>query len=172
MAASDRREEPRPTMSDEASATVREASVGDAPIIATFNVRMAAESESRRLDPRIVRSGVEHGLSRPEFCRYYVAEHEGVVVGQLMITYEWSDWRDGVFWWIQSVYVEPEHRRRGVFRALFRHVERLARQGPDVCGLRLYVDEHNERAMATYAGLGMKPSGHRVYELDWSDAVS
>lgn len=88
-----------------------------------------------------------------------------------MITYELTDWRAGVLWWIQSVYVVDEFRRRGVFRALFQHIHELARKTPDVQGLRLYVEEHNAQALATYQRLGMMPTGHLLYELDWSGAI-
>jgi ribosomal protein S18 acetylase RimI-like enzyme len=89
-------------------------------------------------------------------------------VGQLMLTYEWSDWRAKMFWWVQSVYVHPEFRGRGVFSRLYQHVESLARQDPGVCGIRLYVHHANHRAMAAYEKLGMTPADYRVYEADWS----
>ena len=99
-----------------------------------------------------------------------MAQLAAEVVGQTMITYEWSDWRNGVFWWIQSVYVHPRYRGGGVFRALHEYISTLARAEPNVCGLRLYVDQHNHAAMATYRRLGLAPSGHHVYECDWSGA--
>lgn len=128
---------------------------------------MARETEDKELDAALVRQGVLAVLNRPELGRYLIAEQDGNVVGQLMLTYEWSDWRNGAFWWIQSVYVRPDQRRNGVFRALYQHVEQLARVTPGVCGLRLYVEAHNERAIATYRDLGMQPSGHTVFEADW-----
>ena len=100
-----------------------------------------------------------------------MAEIDGRVVGQLMITYEWSDWRNGVFWWIQSVYVLPEARRLGVFSELYAHLERLAKATPGVCGLRLYVEHANERAQATYRRCGMVDAGYRVMEVDYSGAA-
>lgn len=147
--------------------TIRPAAAGDADLIADFNTAMARETEDKELDAALVRQGVLAVLSRPELGRYLIAEQDGNVVGQLMLTYEWSDWRNGAFWWIQSVYVRPDQRRNGVFRALYQHVEQLARATPGVCGLRLYVEAHNERAIATYRGLGMQPSGHTVFEADW-----
>lgn len=147
---------------------VRDAVLDDAAVIADFNLRLAWESEGKRLDPATVERGVGLALTKPEMCRYFVAEIEGRVVGQTMITFEWSDWRAGVFWWIQSVYVSAEHRRAGVFRALFEHIRQLAQTGSDTCGLRLYVEEHNTAALATYQRLGMSPSGHLLFELDWS----
>lgn len=148
---------------------VRDAKPGDAPTIALFNAEMAEETEGRRPDESVLRRGVERGLERPELCRYWVAEHDGEVVGQVMVTFEWSDWRDGVVWWLQSVYVTPAHRRTGVFRALYSHVEREARAAEAV-GLRLYVERDNTRAHRTYEALGMKPTDYLVYETDWSTA--
>lgn len=133
------------------------------------------ETESKELKPDTVLCGVRMALQNPNLGRYFVAEvgnpsrgEPPRIIGQCMLTTEWSDWRSGQFWWLQSVYVEPEWRGRGVFRALYRHVESLARVTPGVCGLRLYVERHNESAQAIYTQLGMAPSGHVVFELDWS----
>jgi GNAT superfamily N-acetyltransferase len=147
---------------------IRDAAAADAALIAEFNCQLAWESEHKRLDPAMISRGVERALARPALCRYFLAELDGRTVGQTMLTYEWTDWRDGVFWWIQSVYVLPEYRRRGVFRALHQHVAALARSTPDVRGLRLYVERANEAAQATYQRLGLAPSGHLLYEHDWS----
>lgn len=146
---------------------IRTARMEDAPVLAEFNAAIALETEHRQLDPAVVRDGVRAVLERGGLGQYFVAEHAGETVGQLMITYEWSDWRNGVFWWIQSVYVRADHRRSGVFRALYHHVEQAARATPGVCGIRLYVERENERAMDTYRNLGMQPSGHVVFETDW-----
>jgi ribosomal protein S18 acetylase RimI-like enzyme len=143
---------------------VRDALPADAGHITRFNVALAQESEGKALDETVLRRGVERALARPALCRYFMAEIDREVVGQTMLTYEWSDWRDGVIWWIQSVYVLPEARRRGVFRALFDHIERLSRETPDVAALRLYVERDNERARRTYATLGMEQTGYLVYE--------
>lgn len=147
---------------------IREATPADAGVIAEFNQRMALETEHRSLDSGVLRRGVERALSEGADARYFVAECNGEIVGQTMITYELSDWRDGVFWWIQSVYVREDIRGRGVFRMLYEHVSSLARATPGVCGIRLYVEQENQAALATYRRLGMKPSGHVVYEVDWS----
>ena len=145
---------------------IREAALSDAQVIAAFNVRLAEESEGLRLDAATVQAGVAAELNDPTKGIYYVAEIEGAVVGQLMITYEWSDWRNGTIWWIQSVYVKPEFRRAGVFRALFNHLRSLAQTRKDVCSLRLYVHAENTRAHDSYIRLGMTLTQYEVFELD------
>ena len=137
-------------------------------MIADFNLRLAQETEDLRLDPACVRAGVEALLKDPGKGIYYLAEDERAVAGQLMITFEWSDWRNGNIWWLQSVYVEPRFRRAGVFRALFRHVQQSAARSPDVWGLRLYMHAENARARASYERLGMKQTQYQVFELDLS----
>ncbi len=151
--------------------SVRAARAADLATIAAFNVAMALEAEHKRLDPDIVGRGVGAALDDATKGRYFVAEMDGMIVGQLMITYEWSDWRNGTFWWIQSVYVRSEARRAGVFRALFRHLEEKARADTSVCGIRLYVEDENSRAQQTYASCGMSDGGYRVMEIDYSNAV-
>ncbi len=128
---------------------------------------MALETESRRLNPQRVLKGVTALLSDPTKGAYYVAETSGKVIGQLLITYEWSDWRNGNFWWIQSVFVAPKHRGCGVFKALHAHIEQLARKRADVCGLRLYVDAHNNQAKGVYARLGLKATHYELWEMDF-----
>ncbi len=147
---------------------IRAATVDDAAVIAEFNCRLALETENRRLDPQTALRGARLGLSRPEICRYFLAERDGQIAGQAMITFEWSDWRAGMLWWLQSVYVHPDFRRCGIFGRLFRHIVDLARNSPDACALRLYVEEHNQPAIEAYRRLGLKPSGHLVFEQDWS----
>lgn len=151
--------------------TVRPAVQTDADFLARGNIAMAFEAEHKQLDPATVRLGVQAVLDDPGKGRYFVAERDRQVVGQLMITYEWSDWRNGTFWWIQSVYVIPAARRAGVFRALFRHLETLAGDDRSVCGIRLYVERENERALATYRRCGLDDGGYRVMEVDYSGAV-
>jgi GNAT superfamily N-acetyltransferase len=144
---------------------IRQAQAGDAGVVARFNCELAAETEDLRLDAERVNAGVLALLKDRSKGVYYVAEADGRVVGQLMITYEWSDWRNGMIWWIQSVYVLPEYRGRGVFTRLFRHVQMLAAQAGDVCGLRLYMHRENGTARRSYERLGMRRTEYEVYEL-------
>lgn len=143
---------------------VRPATLADAPFIARFNASLARETEAIELDPERLLAGVAAALEDPSKARYLIAESGAHPIGQLMVTYEWSDWRNGWFWWIQSVYVRPEARRRGVFRALFEHIEQLARQDPQVIGLRLYVEAGNRAAQETYRKMGMQGTGYQVLE--------
>src|SRR3954467_4352019 len=125
---------------------VREAAMADINVLIDFNVAMALETERKTLDPRVLSAGVAAVLAEPKRGFYLVAENERDVVGCLMITYEWSDWRNGDWWWLQSVYVRPDARRLGVFRALYAEVERLASGRRDVAGVRLYVERDNLHA--------------------------
>lgn len=151
---------------------IRAATPADAAAIAAFNSQMAEETENRTLDPALIGPGVAALLADPAKGRYWVAQSNDAVIGQIMVTWEWSDWRNGTFWWIQSVYVHPDWRRRGVFSALYRHVESLAAAAPDSCGLRLYVDHNNVRAQATYAALGMAKTGYLVMQTSFDATAS
>ena len=154
------------------SIQIREARTGDTAAIVAGNAAIARETEDRELDSATLRHGVSRLFAEPERGRYWLAEIDGRIAGQLMVTHEWSDWRNGDVWWIQSVYVHPEFRRRGVYTALYRHVGDLARETPDVCGLRLYVESANVRAQQTYAALGMRDSGYLVMEFMIDDTAS
>jgi ribosomal protein S18 acetylase RimI-like enzyme len=144
--------------------TVRTATAADADRLARFNAAMAEETENKTLSPETVRAGVQSLLDDPSRGFYLVAVRDEAVVGSLMITTEWSDWRNGQFWWIQSVYVQPAARRTGVYTALHRAVRRRAKAAGDVCGLRLYVERGNEGARETYEALGMTETSYRMYE--------
>ncbi len=144
--------------------TVRRGTPADAPVVAEFNARLAWETEGKRLDPAVVAAGVAAGLADPNKGIYFVAEDGGAIVGMMMITFEWSDWRNGWLWWIQSVYVRAEARRRGVFRTLYEHVYQAACRESDIVGLRLYVEQNNHPAQQTYLRLGMEEAGYRVFE--------
>ena len=144
---------------------IREAGKSDISVLSEFNQALAKETEDMQLNPETLASGISNALDRDE-CHYFIAELNGEVVGQTMITYEWSDWRNGIMWWIQSVYVRPDCRNKGVFRALFYYVEQLAKKHPDVKALRLYVMQNNLSGKNTYAALGMNDSGYVVYEKE------
>lgn len=179
----------QPEATRAAPVRIREAVPADAERIVSFNAAMARETEGRELDAERLRRGVAALLEHPDRGRYFVAEPidsvatgqagaapaplgAGVAasdpVAQLMITFEWSDWRNGTVWWIQSVYVAPGWRRRGVYGALHRDVRRRARESGAV-GLRLYVDEDNATARAVYRALGMKPSRYSLFEEMWEE---
>jgi GNAT superfamily N-acetyltransferase len=143
---------------------VRRATAADAPVIAEFNRLLALESEGLTLEPELLHAGVAAALADPQKGLYFMADFAGVAVGQAMITYEWSDWRNGWIWWIQSVYVRPEYRRRGVFRALFEHVRQAATDDPTVIGLRLYVEKENHGAQQAYSRLGLERTGYHILE--------
>jgi len=148
---------------------VRQASLMHLDTIVDFNAAMAKETEGKELNLEMLRSGVEAVLTRNDLGFYLVAEHTGRPVGQLFITYEWSDWRNAFFWWIQSVYVSPEFRRLGVYRALHFYAAEEARRQGNVCGLRLYVDKDNSVAQGVYAGLRMRPTHYDMYEIDFEN---
>lgn len=144
---------------------IRLARPRDAVKIARFNNAMAMETESRSLAEGTVVAGVKAVFSSNDRGFYVVAEHGEKVVGALMVTYEWSDWRNGFFWWIQSVYVEPDFRRRGVYRLLYSFVVDRAQRAGNVYGFRLYVERANEVAQKVYANLGMHETDYLMFEM-------
>ena len=143
---------------------VRAATPADVEFLVDGNARMALETENLTLDRQRLQTGVEAVFADAGRGFYLIAEVEEERAGQMMITYEWSDWRNGVFWWIQSVYTVPEMRGRGAFRALYAAVEEMARERGGVCGLRLYVEAHNEAAQTTYRRCGMSETVYRMFE--------
>jgi ribosomal protein S18 acetylase RimI-like enzyme len=156
---------------------IRSAHQGDVNTIVQFNAAMALETEQRRLDGARLREGTQTFLGSSHYGFYILAEcHDGnscKPIGQLMITYEWSDWWNGVFWWIQSVYVVPERRGAGVFRAMYEHVFAKANAESRVCGIRLYVEQDNQQAQTVYRRVGFTPSGYTIFERDfvlWREA--
>ncbi|MEO7478062.1 MAG: GNAT family N-acetyltransferase [Lysobacteraceae bacterium] len=153
---------------------IREARAGDAAQLAAWAIAMALETEEKKLDSETIKRGVRGVLDDAARGRYFIADrvHDGVAmaIGTLMVTLEWSDWRCGDWWWIQSVYVAPEYRRRGVYGALHNHVRTLAEADPLVCGLRLYVERDNLDAQRTYKAMGMHDAGYRVYEGEFAKA--
>ena len=148
---------------------VRQAVLEDLDSIVRFNAAMALETEGKVLDQGKLREGVAAVFQRHGLGDYYVAEFAGRVVGQLMITTEWSDWRNSYYWWIQSVYVDADYRRSGVYRALHTFVADEA-EGKGVQGLKLYVDRNNKRAQSVYADLKMNHSNYDLWEIDFESA--
>jgi GNAT superfamily N-acetyltransferase len=142
----------------------RQAGAADIETIASFQCRLAAESENLTLDPGTVRKGVQAVVDDPNRGRYWLAEVDGQCVACLMILHEWSDWRNAAVWWIHSLYVLPEFRRRGVLKALYGRLRSLVEADPSLRGLRLYVEKDNRTAMATYEALGMDGRHYKLYE--------
>ena len=143
---------------------IRAATVGDLSTIVDFNTRLAEETEHFLLDREILQAGVSAVLADASRGHYDLASSGGMIVGQMMHTREWSDWRNGDIWWLQSVYVHPDHRRCGVFRALYEHLTAQAAADPSVVGLRLYVEAENRSAQTTYQHMGMVQSGYLVMQ--------
>jgi GNAT superfamily N-acetyltransferase len=150
---------------------VRLAANADVDSLVVFSSAMAQETEGRRLDQARLRDGTLALLAEPERGYFMVAEvsdrgrHR--LVGQLMVTFEWSDWRNGVFWWIQSVYVDPAWRRQGIYRVMHGTMVAKAKADPKVCGIRLYVERDNQAAQTVYQRVGLTPSGYAVYQQDF-----
>lgn len=143
---------------------IRLAKREDAPALVEFNQAMALETEGKRLDSEVLKNGVEAVFDDEKKGFYVVAESEGKIVGGLMVTFEWSDWRNNWFWWIQSVYILPDARGRGIYRLLYEFVKEKAENSKNVCGFRLYVERENERAQKVYEKLGMEQSHYLMYE--------
>lgn len=154
--------------SETAAVVVRPATRADVEFLVASNAAMAWETEAKQLDRARLTRGVAAVFDDARRGFYRIAEHGGEVAGCLLVTREWSDWRDGDWWWIQSVYVRPDDRRHGVFAALYRHVEAEARACAGVIGLRLYVEWANERAQATYAKLGMAQEHYHMFSAGFA----
>lgn len=158
-------------MSDADEICVRAATVADLEVLVEFSAAMAHETEGRSLDLERLRAGTRAVFESPAYGFYLVAEacreQPPLIIGQLLITYEWSDWRNGVFWWVQSVYVRPNWRRRGVYRRMHAHLLAQAKARGDVCGVRLYVEDDNRTAQLVYARMGLQPTGYRICETDF-----
>lgn len=143
---------------------IRQAVHDDIETLARFNMKMALETEGINLRPEVIRAGVAGMIGNPQRGFYLVAEQDGVITASLMITTEWSDWRNGTFWWIQSVYVLPEFRRQGLYRRLYQEVRDRAARDHDICGYRLYVERNNQIAQQTYQALGMTETEYLLME--------
>lgn len=146
---------------------IRVARSTDKSRLVDFQMKMALETEGETLTKSSVAKGVKAAVDDPSIATIFVAEIEGVkgIVGSLMITDEWSDWRNGWVWWIQSLYVMPEYRNKGVFTALFEHINAIIESSPEVKGLRLYVDKRNTKAQKVYDAMGMNGSHYITYEM-------
>jgi GNAT superfamily N-acetyltransferase len=153
-------------LADDAAGTiaVRRARAEDAATLIDFQHRMARETEEIELDPGTLSRGVAGVFAEPSRGTYWIAEEATIVVGALLVTHEWSDWRNGTVWWIQSVYVTPERRGQGVFRRLYEHLRAAVEASPDVKGLRLYVDRRNRAAQRAYERLGMTKEHYELFE--------
>lgn len=143
---------------------IRFAEIRDVLVITKFNRAMALETEQKELIPEVISKGVDTLLNNPNLGFYVVAERDNEVIGSLMVTMEWSDWRNGMFWWIQSVYVEPNERRKGTYTKLYNFIRESANVNPSICGIRLYVEKENILAQNTYEALGMMETDYRIYE--------
>jgi GNAT superfamily N-acetyltransferase len=144
--------------------SIRIGEMEDADVLAQANIAMAWETEQKHLDPATIAQGVRVAINDPQYGFYVIATKDGQIAGSLLITFEWSDWRSGLIWWIQSVYVQPSFRRCGVFKKLYQFVEAQATRRPDVCGIRLYVEQSNHIAKHAYADAGMQETTYRIYE--------
>ena len=143
---------------------IRTAVQTDIDSIAAFNIAMAKETENKVLEPAVIQQGVTNLFSNSRYGFYVVAETNRMVIASLMITYEWSDWRNGVFWWVQSLYVLPEYRRKGIFTKMYKWIREQAQNSMGVCGVRLYVEQDNMTAQKTYQTLGLERTTYGVFE--------
>jgi len=146
------------------SVRYRKATAADVSDIVRFQINMALETEELHLDPQTVTRGVQAVFEDASRGQYYVADNDGRIIASTLITYEWSDWRSSMVWWIQSVYVITEARRQGVYAGLYSYVKDLAQSNAGVCGIRLYVDRRNTLAQTVYSRLGMNGDHYQVFE--------
>jgi ribosomal protein S18 acetylase RimI-like enzyme len=144
--------------------SIRKAASEDIETLVNFNISMAKETENINLDESTVHSGVKYLIENPDYGFYLIAENKDGIAGSLMITKEWSDWRDGFFWWIQSVYVKPEFRRKGVYKSLYNFVKELSHKDIKCRGYRLYVEKNNKKAISAYQNLGMEETYYKLFE--------
>lgn len=147
---------------------IRRATIEDKEIIVKYNYNLAFETEDKKLDLTILEKGVRSILEDENKGVYHLCEIDGVIVGQIMYTYEWSDWRNGTFIWVQSVYVNKEHRGKGVFKSLYNYVKSMCDKDENICGIRLYVERENHIAQKTYRSLGMDECNYHMYEYEKS----
>ena len=145
---------------------IRRATLDDVSIIAKYNYNLAFETEDKKLNMSILTNGVKRLIEDESKAVYHVCEIDGKIVGQIMYTYEWSDWRNGTFLWVQSVYVNKENRGMGVFKALYTYIKDMCDKDENICGIRLYVERENYVAQNTYSNLGMNECNYHMYEYE------
>ena len=162
-------------MNNHGDVQIRRATLADVETISAFNAALAKETEGRRLDALLLLAGVESLLQDPIKGWYAVALSQALdadqprIIGQILVTFEWSDWRNGYFWWLQSLYVEQEYRQQGVFRQLYNYVYEQAQANPEkVCGFRLYVERENHQAHSAYAHIGFQETVYQMHEIEFS----
>lgn len=156
------------TTSNKNLGIIRKAKLEDLETIVKFNYNLAKQTEDKELNLEILNRGIEAILIDSSKGQYYVCEIDNKVVGQIMYTYEWSDWRNGTFLWVQSVYVDVEYRRKGIFKELYNHVKQICDNDEGAVGIRLYVEKENFNAKATYKSLGMCECNYHMYEYEAS----
>lgn len=143
---------------------IRTGEESDAAALTEFNIAMALETENKILTLEVVSNGVQTLLKNSQYGFYVIAEKSGEITGSLMVTTEWSDWRDGEFWWVQSVYVRRDCRRQGIYRRLYEYIKAKAAKRGNVCGFRLYVECDNAVAQQAYSKLGMSETFYKMFE--------
>ena len=141
----------------------------DANSLVEFNIKMAEETENKILDKNTVTNGVKKVINNSEIGYYVIAKNSNEIMGSLMITYEWSDWRNGMFWWIQSVYVEKEFRKQGVYKQMYLYIKEKAKNDNSCTGIRLYVEKENKVAQSVYKKLGMDETYYKLFEVDFQN---
>lgn len=145
---------------------IRRATLDDVSVIAEYNYNLAFETENKELNMEILKKGVKNLIKDENKGVYYICEIDGKIIGQIMYTFEWSDWRNGIFLWVQSVYVNKDYRGKGIFKALYNHIKSICDNDEDICGIRLYVERENCVAQKTYSNLGMKECNYYMYEYE------
>jgi len=148
---------------------ITQPSINEVRKLVDFNIKMAKETENKILEEGKVTLGVNEVLTNPTLGYYVVAKNENEILGSLMITFEWSDWRNGMFWWIQSVFVEKEYRKKGVYKKMYSYIKQKAIDDPSCTGIRLYVENNNEIAQKVYENLGMKETYYKLFEVDFQN---
>jgi len=148
---------------------ITQPSIKDVNSLVNFNIKMAKETENKILNKKIVTKGVSQVLNDATLGYYVIAKNKTDILGSLMITYEWSDWRNGMFWWIQSVYVEKEYRQQGVYKKMYSYIKDKALKDNSCTGIRLYVEQENKIAQSVYKKLGMEETHYKLFEIDFQD---